>query len=194
MADFQIAYKRTVLGIEGGYDPGTNEAETYRGIDRSQNQHWPGWAVIDAVKAGNRSLTLAQLNTVLNGNNQLQANVQAFYKTNYWDVLSPGSLLGLDPVMSQVKANALFDCSVNPCIIGVVKAAQIACNVVKPKALIVDGKYGAKTLACINSTNDKEFDLAFAAVRQANYYERVRLTPHDADWLASWLYRSQRQT
>lgn len=188
MADFQTAYKRTVLGIEGGYDPGTNEAETYRGIDRSQNANWPGWAVIEAVKNGNHSLTIAQLNTVLNGNQQLQSNVQLFYKSNYWDVLS------LDKITSQIKANALFDCSVNPSLIPVAKAAQMACNIVKPKALIVDCSYGAKTLACINIVDEREFDLALSAVRAANYYERVRLSPSMSQWLGSWLYRSQRQT
>jgi len=188
MADFQIAYKRTVLGIEGGYDPGTNEAETYRGIDRSQNPKWAGWNIIDAIKRGNAGLSTAQLNTILNGNAALQANVQAFYKSNYWDVLS------LDKLSSQIKANALFDSSVNPCIIGVGKAAQIACNVVKPKALVVDGQYGPKTLACIDSLDEKGFDIAFSAVRSANYYERVRLTPSQLTWLPSWLFRSQRQT
>ncbi|WP_295794897.1 glycosyl hydrolase 108 family protein [Mucilaginibacter sp.] len=187
MADFLTAYKRTVLGIEGGYDPGTNEAETYRGIDRSQNQKWPGWAFVDAIKKGNPSITVAQLNTILNGNQQLQANVQAFYKTNYWGVLS------LDKIVSQIKANALFDCSVNPCIVSVIRAAQMACNVVKPKVLTVDGKYGNQTFSCINALDERDFDLALSAIRAAHYYERVSLSPSQAEWLGSWLYRSQRQ-
>ncbi|MFD2874028.1 glycosyl hydrolase 108 family protein [Mucilaginibacter ximonensis] len=187
MANFNIAYQRTIIKIEGEYNPGNGEAETYRGIDRGANPKWPGWAIIDAIKKESPGISVARMNAALAANTQLQADIQSFYKANYWDVLS------LDAVSSQIKANALFDCSVNPCIIGVVKAAQIACNAIKQKSVSVDGDFGALTLACINALDEKLFDLAFCAVRQANYYERTRLTPSASQWLSSWLFRSARQ-
>lgn len=188
MADFNIAYRRTIIGIEGEYNPGIGEAETYRGIDRGANPRWPGWQIIDAIKKANPGITTPQMNAKLSVNADLQADIQRFYKMNYWDVIS------LDHVVSQIIANALFDCSVNPCIISVTKAAQIACNVVKPKALVVDGSFGAKTLVCLNTIDEKLFDIAFSGVRTADYYERTRLTPSMYQWLSSWLHRSARQT
>jgi hypothetical protein len=51
MADYTKAFKITIIGNEGGYNPGIGEKETYMGIDRGANPHWPGWLIIDGIKA-----------------------------------------------------------------------------------------------------------------------------------------------
>ncbi len=182
MADFLTAFNIT-MQTEGGYNPGEGEAETYMGVDRSQNPSWSGWPIIDQINAANPGASVSTLNGLFAANQSLQANVQQFYEADYWNPL------GLTTINDQQVANALFDCSVNPCIITASKAAQMACNVVKQHAVTVDGQVGPLTLGCINSLPPDLYVTAFNGIRVANYYERVNLTPADAQWLSSWLGR-----
>ncbi len=182
MADFLTAFNIT-MQTEGGYNPGDGEAETYKGIDRSQNPNWAGWAVIYSVKTANPGASVSTLNSLFAADEELQADIQSFYKTGYWDTL------GLDAITDQQVANALFDCNVNPCIITASKAAQMACNTVKQKSVTVDGAVGNLTRTCINSLPPDLYLTAFNGIRVANYYERVRLSPDMAQWLSSWLGR-----
>jgi lysozyme family protein len=182
MADFITSFNIT-MQTEGGYNPGDGEAETYMGIDRSQNSGWSGWTVIDSVKAANPGASVSTLNTLFQANTDLQTDIQQFYKVNYWDTLQ------LDTVNDQQAGNALFDCSVNPCIIPASKAAQMACNVVAQRSVTVDGAVGPLTIGCINNLPPNLYVTAFNGIRTANYYQRVNLTPADAQWLSSWLGR-----
>jgi lysozyme family protein len=182
MADFITAFNIT-MQTEGGYNPGQGEAETYMGVDRSQNPNWGGWVIVAAVKAANPGASINALNSLFEKNSSLQAEVQKFYKANYWDTIL------LDTINDQQVANALFDCSVNPCITSVSKTAQMACNTVVQKSLTVDGEVGAQTIACINNLPQNLYVTAFNGIRVANYYERVNLTPGDKEWLSSWLGR-----
>jgi len=182
MAAFITAFNIT-MQTEGGYNPGEGEAETYMGVDRSQNPNWGGWVIVTAIKAANPGASVNALDSLFQKNADLQTAVQNFYKVNYWDTLQ------LDTVNDQQVANALFDCSVNPCIISVSKVAQIACNTVAPKSVGVDGQVGTLTLTCINNLQPNLFVTAFNGIRVANYYERVNLTPADKQWLSSWLDR-----
>lgn len=182
MADFSKAFKITMTN-EGGYNPGINEAETYKGIDRSINPNWGGWKLIDALKKGNASLTTAQLNTILGGNPALQVNIQNFYKVNYWDVLK------LDQVKDQQVANNLFDCSVNPCMVSASHVMQQACNEVKTGALTVDGVIGSHSITCINSLSGRDVFEAVNAIREGNYRHRVESSPDKKVWLKDWLKR-----
>ncbi|WP_259068749.1 glycosyl hydrolase 108 family protein [Mucilaginibacter sp. X4EP1] len=182
MAAFITAFNIT-MQTEGGYNPGQGEAETYMGVDRSQNPNWSGWVIITAIKAANPGSSVNTLDSLFEKNADLQTDVQSFYKTNYWDTLQ------LDTVNDQQVANALFDCSVNPCIISASKAAQIACNTVTPGAVGVDGQVGSLTIAGINKQTPSLFVTAFNGIRVANYYQRVSLTPADKQWLSSWLGR-----
>src|SRR6201999_343845 len=112
MANFTIAFNIT-MQTEGGYDPGVGEAETYMGVDRSQNPGWNGWPRGDAIKQANPGAPVATLNNLFKADATLQADVQQFYRANYWNPLQ------LDTINDQQVANALFDCSVDPCIISV---------------------------------------------------------------------------
>lgn len=80
MSDFILAYKVTILGNEGGYNPGIGEKETYMGIDRGANPSWNGWKVIDTIKQNNPGLTTAKMNLLLSQNIALQSIIEKFYK------------------------------------------------------------------------------------------------------------------
>ena len=182
MADFITAFNIT-MQTEGGYNPGIGEAETYMGVDRSQNADWNGWGAIDTIKQANPGADVPTLDNLFSADEGLQSDVQQFYEAGYWTSLQ------LDAVNDQQVANSLFDCSVNPCIISVSDAAQIACNILKHGSVTVDGQIGPNTLTGINALPPNLYLTAFNGIRVANYYERVKLTPADKEWLASWLGR-----
>ncbi len=182
MADFLTAFQIT-MQTEGGYNPGTGEAETYMGVDRSQNPDWSGWPIIDQINAANPGASVSTLDSLFSENQALQTSVQQFYEAGYW---SPCQLTTIN---DQQTANAMFDCAVNPCIISMSRVAQMACNTVQHNAVTVDGQIGNLTLTCINSLPPNLYVTAFNGIRVANYYQRVSLTPADAQWLSSWLSR-----
>jgi hypothetical protein len=183
MADYSKAFKITIVGNEGQYNPGDGEAETYRGIDRSQNPKWSGWQIVDIIKRDHPNASVTQLNLAFSQNAGLQANVLNFYKLNYWNTLN------LDLVSDQQLANNLFDGSVNPCIDSAANVMQLACNAVQPGALVIDGVIGPKTIACINSFDGEAVFNAVNAIRAANYRKKVQMTPRMAQWLSVWLRR-----
>ncbi|MDP9079103.1 MAG: hypothetical protein M3O71_16875 [Bacteroidota bacterium] len=182
MADFLTAFQIT-MQTEGGYNPGDGEAETYMGVDRSQNPNWSGWPTIDQIKAANPGATISALNKLFAANHTLQANIQQFYQSGYWDAYK------LSTITDQQAANAMFDCAVNPCLISMDYVAQMACNTVQHNVVGVDGQIGKLTRGCINSLPANLFVTAFNGIRVANYYERVKLNPTDKQWLSSWLGR-----
>jgi lysozyme family protein len=182
MTDFATAFQITMQN-EGGYNPGDGEAETYAGIDRSQNGDWRGWATIDAIKQANPGASVADLDAIFAADQTLQTNISNFYQQNYW------SPLQLNTINDQQVANALFDCSVNPCILSVSRVAQMVCNILKPGTLTVDGSIGPLSLNAINSFPPDQYVSAFNGFRAADYYARVRSSPADAQWLDSWLSR-----
>jgi Glycosyl hydrolase 108 len=182
MANFLTAFNIT-MKTEYGFNPGNGEAMTINGIDDSQHPDWSGWAIVQNIIAENPGLSPRQYNALFDNNGPLQALIQAFFKANFWDT----SLL--DQVSDQYVANSIYDCSVNPCLIGSGQVAQMAVNVVKPGNIVVDGIFGPNSLRAVNGVNAPLFVTAFNGIRIANYYTRVRLTPVDAQWLPSWKSR-----
>ncbi len=162
MADFQKTYRITILGNEGGYNPGIGEHETYAGIDRGANPNWGGWKIIDVVKRDNAHVTTAKMNSLLATNAALQSNIQAFYKANYWDTAK------LDNVTDQQLANNLFDCSVNQGEGLARKFMQRACNACGA-TLTLDGQIGPATLTAFNSLDPAKIMAAINADRLASY-------------------------
>jgi lysozyme family protein len=169
MADFNIAFKITVLGNEGGYNPGNGEKETYSGIDRGANPRWSGWVIIDTIKANYQGITIAKMDTLLSQNTILQNNITHFYKVNYWDTIS------LDGVFDQQMANNLFDCAVNQGESRARKVMQAACNEVisatkSPiKPLVTDRIIGPTTLAVFNTLPPALLNAQVNAERLVSY-------------------------
>jgi hypothetical protein len=185
MADFTKAYKITILGNEGGYNPGIGEKETYRGVDRGANPHWSGWLIIDDIKRNNPNLSTGKMDILLSQNIALQANIEKFYKANYWDTVN------LDSVTDQQLANNLFDCSVNQGEGRARRFMQIACNYVITsykstiKPLIIDNQIGQTTLLAFNSLPPTMLNAEINLEREASY----RTDAGYAEWAKVWAKR-----
>ena len=174
MANFS-AYFPKLMRNEGNYchyptDPG---GETYRGIARTYNGTWPGWAAIDAAK---KQLSLvspvgkpswAALNTALAANNSLCASIQQFYQAHYWDPLR------LNDVHSQSVAEQLADHGVNAGLTRPAKMLQFLLNTQYGAHLAVDGKIGPQTIATLNDVTPALFYLSLVEMRRAFYYFRA---------------------
>jgi hypothetical protein len=185
MADFTKAYKITILGNEGGYNPGIGEKETYRGIDRGANPKWGGWSIIDSIKKNNPNLSTGKINILLFQNIALQSNIEKFYKANYWDTVN------LDNVTDQQLANNLFDCSVNQGVVRARQFMQIACNFVITsqkmtiKPLIIDQQIGPATLLAFNALPPAMLNTEINLEREASY----RTDAGYAEWAKVWAKR-----
>jgi lysozyme family protein len=185
MANFQISFQKTIIGNEGGYNPGIGEHETYKGIDRGANPRWSGWAVIDRVKQNNPGAAVSELNALFAQNTALQSNIWSFYKANYWDVVN------LDNVNDQQLANNLFDCSVNQGSGEACKFLQLACNAVISDTqsdiahLTVDRIIGHGSLNAINTLPPANIMAEINAERTASY----RLDSGYAEWGKVWISR-----
>jgi lysozyme family protein len=190
MADFTKAFKITVTGNEGSYNPGNGEKETYSGIDRGANPQWSGWAIIDAIKANHTRITISQVDALLSQNTALQSNITHFYKANYWDTVN------LNKVADQQLAGNLFDCAVNQGEGLARKFMQIACNDViaaikSPiKPLITDRIIGPATLAAFNALPPAALNAQINALRWASY----KIDAGFAEWGEVWQKRLLKYT
>jgi lysozyme family protein len=185
MADFDKAFRVTIIGNEGGYNPGIGEKETYMGIDRGANPAWPGWRIIDVYKLNNSGIRTPRLNMLLSQNLVLQTNIQKFYKTNYWNTVK------LDNVTDQQLANNLFDCSVNQGEGLARRFMQEACNVVIEatksiiRPLVLDHVIGAQTLGTFNALPLAELNTELNVLRLTSYKEDAGW----AEWSEVWVKR-----
>lgn len=188
MANFDTSYK-IVRKLEGGYanDPDDTGGETYRGISRKNFPGWIGWRYIDTITATNKNK--ADLNPLLESQADIQEQVLAFYKKEFWDVLN------LDSFRDQDIANEVFDTGVN---MGTYIAAvflQKALNVLNRNQLNytdlpVTGKVGALTTEAANLQKDPEEVLKILNCLQgARYIEICLANPKQEKFLRSWLNR-----
>ncbi len=180
MAQFSPAFQIT-MGNEGGYanNPNDSGGETYKGIARNYWPSWQGWPTVDAAVANNPS----QINSTLQANASLQAQVQAFYKTNFWDTED------LDALNDQQTANQLFDTAVNMGTGTASKFLQEAVNSLRPGALVVDGMVGPLTIAAANSEPAEALYNAICALRKARYESIIANNPSQEQFANSWFSR-----
>jgi lysozyme family protein len=119
MADFSLYYPK-LLKYEGGYASpeyakimGDDGGETYLGIARNYNKKWPGWKIIDAIKATRK----IEYNEKIN-DPELYKLAEAHSKEGYWDKMS------LDQVVNQSVAEMIGDYGFNSGIGLSMKAVQ----------------------------------------------------------------------
>jgi len=180
MANFQQAFNIT-MGNEGGYsnNPNDHGGETYAGIASNYWPQWQGWPIVHQIIASKP----ANLNVALQANVQLQADVEAFYKANFWDVLS------LDSLNLQQSANQLFDSGVNMGTGVAAKFLQEAINALTPNAVTVDGQVGHLTIAAANAHTDEALYNQICALRKARYMAIIAANPSQAVFEKGWLNR-----
>ena len=167
MADFLPAFENVVLN-EGGYkltdikqDRG---GQTYAGIARKPNPHWPGWSYIDRGQVPPVSL------------------VRAFYKDEFWDRLR------CDEIENEAIAQSLFDFGVNAGWKVSAKLAQVVLG------LTPDGVIGPKSIAEINRADPRLFKLAFSLAKLARYRDIVTDDRTQGKFLLGWNNRLLRES
>jgi len=174
MADFKSALART-FRYEGGYsnDPADRGGETYRGISRKNFPEWEGWVTIGNLKYANLSM---------DGNRQLQAQVESFYRRRFWDPIKGDSLP--DPV-----ARELFDCAVNCGIGTAVRFLQKAVGVPQ------DGGFGPETFRAVtayllHSGGANALVQNLKSQRRERYLQIAANDPTQQKFLKGWLRRA----
>lgn len=175
MADF-AKYYPLLLANEGGYvfDPHDPGGETWRGVARVFNPHWPGWPLIDAYKArptwppDSRVYPRNKLATaVLRKDPKLAPLVRSFYQAQYWDSLHLGSLA------NQCIASQLCDIGVNSGTGRVGRLAQYVLASAFGWHGAIDGQLGPVTAAAINAVPAQAYYDALVAARRAFYQYRA---------------------
>lgn len=188
MANFDIAHKTTSKN-EGGYanNPLDRGGETYRGIARNFWSVWPGWVIIDAVKAKTGT---KGIDAILAKNTALQSLVDSFYKINFWDVNR------LDAILNQELANKLFDIGVNSGTGTAAKTLQEALNLSNANGqaypdIQVDGQVGPKTVQFTNGHNRPELLYKLViALQWERYIKIMRNNPSQEVFANSWFNRA----
>jgi lysozyme family protein len=173
MADFNKAFL-LILANEGGYsndsdDPG---GETYKGIARKKQPDWIGWIIVDAMKKQ------ANFPASLDQSQNLQAEIQLFYKVIFWDNI------GGDQINDQEVANSIFDFAVNS---GVSTSIGLAQQVVGASC---DGVIGTKTIQAINSFQPDHFIAAFTVEKCRKYIAICKKRPDSRKYFFGWIDRS----
>ena len=175
MADF-AAYFPLLVANEGGYvfDPHDPGGETWRGVARAFNPHWPGWPIIDAYKAKADWPANCQVyprnklaTAILVKDARLAQLVQSFYQSQYWDPLH------LSGINNQCIASQLCDIGVNSGTGRVGHLAQYILAASFGWHGVIDGQIGPATLAAINATPAQAYYNALVAARRSFYQYRA---------------------
>lgn len=187
MANFYEAYQLT-RKYEGGYANDKDDVgqETYKGVSRRYHPSWPGWKIIDSYKGKSDFLNRVYSDV------ELEKLVNAFYKTNFWDVNL------LDEFSSQNIANEIFDTGVN---MGHRRAAtflQRALNVLNKNGklypdLVEDGVIGSGTLkalnACLAYRGDVYVHKILNILQGAHYIDFMKKSSIQEKFAYGWLDR-----
>lgn len=189
-----------ILGIEGRYsnDPRDSGGETVYGISRKYWPNWPGWVIVDALKAQPgfpRSLDASEA---------LKQLRNRFYKQFFWDRFNGDELAELSPPI----AAELMDIEVN-CQPGLAaRALQRALNALNDPSggtdsasvmypeLEVDGLIGPvtlnalQTLLAVRKRQGEVVLLRMLNVQQgAHYMELVERREKDKAFVYGWFLR-----
>ena len=177
MAEFNSALSHT-LTQEGKYsnipsDPG---GETYKGISRKNFPQWGGWASIDQFKAQSGFPNNADASV------GLQVLVSQFYEVEFWQ----GAYA---QIKDQNVAMYLFDCGVNDGKETSVMIMQQALKFFFSGPIVIDGKFGPKTLEFVNECDSILLLQEFKAQWALHYVRDVIAHPEKMIELHGWLRR-----
>ena len=191
MADFDIAYGETEIH-EGGYvnDPDDPGGETHRGVSRRFHPDWPGWPIIDRIKADHPDDFVERINS----SEQLARLSRELYRERYWV-----PILG-DRIPDQAVANKVFDTGVNQGVATSVGYLQEALNLLNRngtsyKDVAVDNAMGDQTLTTLNAflkleNGHPDYLLKILNLLQAmRYIELMRKNPAMEKFARGWLNR-----
>lgn len=194
MSDFKTAYA-PLKQYEGGYanNPADRGGETYAGIARKFYPGWPGWATVDRVKKGFDSVST--VNRLLAAEPHLSAQVEDFYRTEWWDKLGLAAL-------PQTLADEIFEQAVNLGKAGAGRYVQRLCNAFNSlrgeplfQDLKEDGSIGPQTLAALCEILKTRADTdtlvhALNALQAAHYIALAANSFSQRQFLNGWLKRT----
>jgi lysozyme family protein len=204
MADFMVQYKKTCVN-EGllSNDSGDSGGLTWKGISIVYEKDWKGWAIITQTVSDlglridqlDNPASLKKVSAALVANEALEAQVQAIYKSKYWDVMR------LDACPSQSIAGELFDSGVNMGVGTVVKFLQRALNVLNQQGKLygnvtVDGSFGQGTFNALQGffngvVKDRWITLwkILNALQGVRYVEICEKNPGQEKFIYGWITR-----
>ena len=174
MTKFSYALSN-VLELEGVWskDPDDPGGETVFGISRVYWPNWPGWAVVDEIRAGvsDRGVLFA----ALRGSDRLARLVEAFYAAEFWNPLRCEEL-------PRLLAGKLFEMAVNIDPRTATKLVQIALAAFDVE-IRVDGEIGPKTIAAIVTFPNRAtlYDAIQAA--HGGFYVGRRRPKYERGWI-----------
>lgn len=173
MADFN-KFLPILLKQEGYYSnaAGDTGGETWEGISRNNCPAWSGWLIVDSYRH------LPDFPRNLRADTDLQAKVNAFYKTSQWDAIQG------DLILNQSLANFIADWGINAGMSTPVKHLQ------EILSIAVDGKVGPHTLAAINGADWPDLFAKLQGARKQFYLDVVRAHPGNKQFLSNWLERT----
>lgn len=108
-----------------------------------------------------------------------QEKVADIFKAEFWR---------FDNVKSQQVATLLFDIALNSGLSRAVKIAQGACNHLGFEC-IVDGKWGPKTLACVNKVPSSQMVPTIQELRKEFYDSIIERDPSQEVFRKGWMNR-----
>lgn len=177
MADFNKSIE-IVLKNEGKYvkaEDDLNGGETYKGVSRKNFPNWIGWKIIDASKHQPTFPDNLDLDVVL------QQDIKDFYRTEFWNKIQG------DNIISQTKADSIFDFAVNA---GVATSIKVVQRVVGLIGVSNDGIIGPNTINRINQFDEKLFVPLFIIEKIKLYIGVCNKRPENKKFFFGWVNRS----
>ena len=191
MADFEIAFGETEMH-EGGYvnDPVDRGGETYRGIARNYHANWPGWRIIDHLKATQPD----EFKRQIEDHQGLIDMTKRLYRSQFWDPIQGGK------IPNQSLANKIFDTGVNQGVASSVGYLQESLNLLNRNQqnypdIKVDKKMGPITLKSLQAflkleSGHPDYLLKLLNLMQAaKYLETMRRDSTQERFARGWLNR-----
>ncbi|MCF2875430.1 MULTISPECIES: glycoside hydrolase family 108 protein [unclassified Tenacibaculum] len=169
MANYEI-FKASIQSHEGGYQNIPTDWGNYNSKDELVGTNF-------GVSARFYERVIGRPPTQQDMLNITQQEAHILFKNEFWD-----KVLG-DYIDSQEVAETIADHAINSQPYKITKIVQRVLNNEFGKNLKVDGLFGAKTLAAVNSVDYKKLFIEIGLARKAYYESRPDFNHHGRSWL-----------
>ncbi len=173
-----IAWRKAVkftLAYEGGWvdDPRDRGGETFRGISRRFWPDWPGWKIVDEIRA---TYSPEVFRSMLLEDDRLTAMATVFYQDNIWRPIHGDEL-------PDKIAVAAFDMACHSGPKTAAKVLQVALG-----GLTVDGDIGSRTIKRAFDCGEDGL-ISFLTERTVFLSRIIQEDPSQSVWARNWFKR-----